>query len=297
MKYDVFLKRCSATELYKQNLEKGHRAVDRCDHILQIVRQQQTKIDTLQSLAELALKMGDRDLALQLLREKGRCRVEIGLMRPSLLVALGSLQAVIGFLEYESTIQSIPRIIIEYERGSLGVLRISDNLTATNDRATPQVIRFTFRRHKSNKKAFALRKYRSSKSPFSPIKAARQLVEQRAKNLARGMEAIAQTATLLQMAQDQKKKVATLNAKAQTALDRGDRKLALQLLLEQSNYKEALIMTCDNLLQALATLDAVTVVLETRTPVVALSKRESRSSFSVFLLRSENKENRLLLYG
>src|SRR5690348_7297788 len=78
-----------------------------------------------------------------------------------------------------------------------------------------------------------------------------------AKNRERAVQAITQKNNLQQMVDDQQKKVDTLQAKAELALKRGDRDLALQLLKEKQSYEQALQMTRTNLEQAIETSEAV----------------------------------------
>jgi len=78
-----------------------------------------------------------------------------------------------------------------------------------------------------------------------------------AKNRERAVQAITQKNNLQQMVDDTQKKVDMLQAKAELALKRGDRDLALQLLKEKQSYEQTLQMTRGQLEQAIETSEAV----------------------------------------
>jgi phage shock protein A len=78
-----------------------------------------------------------------------------------------------------------------------------------------------------------------------------------AKNRERAVQAITQKNNLQQMVDDTQKKVDMLQAKAELALKRGDRDLALQLLKEKQSYETTLQMTRSQLEQAIETSEAV----------------------------------------
>lgn len=56
--------------VHQKNRERAVQAITQKNNLQQMVDDTQKKVDMLQSKAELALKRGDRDLALQLLKEK-----------------------------------------------------------------------------------------------------------------------------------------------------------------------------------------------------------------------------------
>ena len=87
--------------------------------------------------------------------------------------------------------------------------------------------------------------------------AQREMTEMHARNRERAVQAITQKNNLQQMVDDQQKRVNTLQAKAELALKRGERDLALQLLKEKQQYDTTLTMTQQSLAQAQETVEAV----------------------------------------
>jgi phage shock protein A len=83
-----------------------------------------------------------------------------------------------------------------------------------------------------------------------------------AKNRERAVQAITQKNNLQQMVDDTQKKVDMLQAKAELALKRGDRDLALQLLKEKASYETTLQMTRTQLEQAIETSEAVKAAIK-----------------------------------
>jgi len=83
-----------------------------------------------------------------------------------------------------------------------------------------------------------------------------------AKNRERAVQAITQKNNLQQMVNDTQKTVDNLQAKAEMALKRGDRDLALQLLKEKQNYEQTLQMTRAQLEQAIETSEAVKAAIK-----------------------------------
>ena len=87
--------------------------------------------------------------------------------------------------------------------------------------------------------------------------AQREMTEMHARNRERAVQAITQKNNLQQMVDDTQKRVDNLQAKAELALKRGDRDLALQLLKEKQQYETTLTATKASLAQALETSEAV----------------------------------------
>jgi len=83
-----------------------------------------------------------------------------------------------------------------------------------------------------------------------------------AKNRERAVQAITQKNNLQQMVNDTQKTVDNLQAKAELALKRGDRDLALQLLKEKQSYDQSLQLTRAQLEQAIETSEAVKVAIK-----------------------------------
>jgi phage shock protein A len=77
------------------------------------------------------------------------------------------------------------------------------------------------------------------------------------KNRERAVQAITQKNQLQQMVDDTQKRVDGLQAKAELALKRGDRDLALQILKEKQSYEQTLQMTRVQLEAAIATSEQV----------------------------------------
>lgn len=87
--------------------------------------------------------------------------------------------------------------------------------------------------------------------------AQREMQEMHAKNRERAVQAITQKNNLQQMVDDTQKRVNDLQSKAELALKRGDRDLALQLLKEKQQYETTLTTTKASLAQALETVESV----------------------------------------
>jgi len=83
-----------------------------------------------------------------------------------------------------------------------------------------------------------------------------------AKNRERAVQAITQKNNLQQMVNDLQKTVDNLQAKAELALKRGDRDLALNLLKEKQSYEQSLTMTRTQLEQAIETAEQVKVAIK-----------------------------------
>jgi phage shock protein A len=78
-----------------------------------------------------------------------------------------------------------------------------------------------------------------------------------AKNRERAVKAITQKNQLQQMVDETQKTVTSLESKAELALKRGDRDLALQLLKEKQSYEQTLQLTRGQLESAIETAEAV----------------------------------------
>jgi len=83
-----------------------------------------------------------------------------------------------------------------------------------------------------------------------------------AKNRERAVQAITQKNNLQQMVDDTQKRVDMLQSKAESALKRGDRELALQLLKEKQQYEVTLNTTKESLTAAIETAEAVKVAIK-----------------------------------
>jgi Phage shock protein A (IM30), suppresses sigma54-dependent transcription len=92
--------------------------------------------------------------------------------------------------------------------------------------------------------------------------AQREMTEMHARNRERAVQAITQKNNLQQMVDDLQKRVDNLQAKAELALKRGDRDLALQLLKEKQGYEISLNTTKESLVQAIETSEAVKVAIK-----------------------------------
>lgn len=87
--------------------------------------------------------------------------------------------------------------------------------------------------------------------------AKREMQEMHSKNRERAVQAITQKNNLQQMVDDLQKQVDNLQAKAEFALKRGDRDLALQLLKEKQSYEQSLATTRESLATAIETAESV----------------------------------------
>jgi phage shock protein A len=81
-------------ELHAKNRERAVQAITQKNNLQQMVDDTQKRVDMLQQKAELALKRGDRDLALQLLKEKQQFEVTLNATRESLNQAIETSEAV-----------------------------------------------------------------------------------------------------------------------------------------------------------------------------------------------------------
>lgn len=89
--------------------------------------------------------------------------------------------------------------------------------------------------------------------------ARREMQEMHHRNRERAVQAITQKNNLQQMVDDVQKTVDNLQAKAEFALRRGERDLALQLLKEKQSYEQSLATTKESLAQAIETAEQVKV--------------------------------------
>jgi len=92
--------------------------------------------------------------------------------------------------------------------------------------------------------------------------AQREMTEMHARNRERAVQAITQKNNLQQMVDDLQKRVDNLQSKAELALKRGDRDLALQLLKEKQGYEISLKSTSESLVQAIDTAEAVKTAIK-----------------------------------
>ncbi len=92
--------------------------------------------------------------------------------------------------------------------------------------------------------------------------AQREMQEVHARNRERAVQAITQKNNLQQMVDDLQKKTSQLQAKAEIALKRGNRDLALQLLKEKESYQTSLTATQASLEQAIDTSEQVKVAIK-----------------------------------
>jgi len=83
-----------------------------------------------------------------------------------------------------------------------------------------------------------------------------------AKNRERAVQAITQKNNLQQMVDDLQKKTDMLQGKAELALKRGERDLALQLLKEKQSYETSLTGTKASLAQAIETSEQVKIAIK-----------------------------------
>jgi phage shock protein A len=80
--------------VHAKNRERAVQAITQKNNLQQMVDDLQKKVDTLQSKAELSLKRGDRDLALQLLKEKQGYEQTLQMTRVQLEQAIETSEAV-----------------------------------------------------------------------------------------------------------------------------------------------------------------------------------------------------------
>jgi phage shock protein A len=80
--------------VHAKNRERAVQAITQKNNLQQMVDDQQKKVDTLQAKAELSLKRGDRDLALQLLKEKQSYEQALQMTRANLEQAIETSEAV-----------------------------------------------------------------------------------------------------------------------------------------------------------------------------------------------------------
>jgi phage shock protein A len=88
-------------EIHARNRERAVQALTQKNNLQQMVDDLQKKVDTLQAKAELALKRGDRDVALQLLKEKQGYEVSLGTTRTSLEKAIETAEVVKQHIQAE----------------------------------------------------------------------------------------------------------------------------------------------------------------------------------------------------
>ena len=91
--------------------------------------------------------------------------------------------------------------------------------------------------------------------------AQREMQEMQARNRERAVSAITRKNNLQQMVEDTQKRVNNLQTKAELALKRGDRELALQLLKEKQQYEGTLTNLNSSLAQAQETVESVKVAI------------------------------------
>lgn len=89
--------------------------------------------------------------------------------------------------------------------------------------------------------------------------ARREMQELHQRNRERAVQAITQKNNLQQMVEDLQRTVDNLQSKAEFALKRGERDVALQLLKEKQSYEESLSTTKESLAQAIETAEQVKV--------------------------------------
>ncbi len=87
--------------------------------------------------------------------------------------------------------------------------------------------------------------------------ARREMTEMHSRNRERAVQAITQKNNLQHMVEDLQKSVDNLQAKAEFALRRGERDLALQLLKEKQSYEQSLATTRESLATAIETAESV----------------------------------------
>lgn len=92
--------------------------------------------------------------------------------------------------------------------------------------------------------------------------AKRDMQEMHARNRERAVVAITQKNNLQNQVDDLQKTVDNLQAKAEFALKRGDRELALQLLKEKQSYEQSLVSAKETLAQAIETSEQVKVAIK-----------------------------------
>lgn len=92
--------------------------------------------------------------------------------------------------------------------------------------------------------------------------AKRDMQEMHARNRERAVVAITQKNNLQNQVDDLQKTVDNLQAKAEFALKRGDRELALQLLKEKQGYEQSLASAKETLAQAIETAEQVKVAIK-----------------------------------
>lgn len=92
--------------------------------------------------------------------------------------------------------------------------------------------------------------------------ARRDMAEMHARNKERAIVAITQKNNLQNQVEDLQKTVDSLQSKAEFALKRGDRELALQLLKEKQSYEQSLVTAKETLAQAIETAEQVKVSIK-----------------------------------
>lgn len=88
-------------EIHARNRERAVQAITQKNNLQQMVDDLQKKVDNLQAKAELALKRGDRDIALQLLKEKQGYEVSLTTTKASLEKAIETAEVVKQHIQRE----------------------------------------------------------------------------------------------------------------------------------------------------------------------------------------------------
>ena len=88
-------------EMHARNRERAVKAITQKNNLQQMVDDTQRQTDNLQAKAELALKRGDRDLALQLLKEKQSYEQTLQLTRGQLETAIETVEQVKTAIKHE----------------------------------------------------------------------------------------------------------------------------------------------------------------------------------------------------
>lgn len=117
--------------------------------------------------------------------------------------------------------------------------------------------------------------------------AQREMHEMHAKNRERAVQAITQKNNLQQMVDDLQKRTDNLQAKAELALKRGDRDLALQLLKEKQSYEVSLSTTKEHLAQAIETSEAV------KTHIKREEERIRQKTAEALAMKAQWKSNQI----
>ena len=111
--------------------------------------------------------------------------------------------------------------------------------------------------------------------------ARREMLEMQAKNRERAVQAITQKNNLQQMVDDTQKRVANLQSKAELALKRGDRDLALQLLKEKQQYESTLGNLQPSLSQAQKTAQALALKAQWKNSQIQIAMNKALEGMGV----------------